>query len=231
MDTANTWFDGIIVQPIQTLLSQLSSAIPKLVGALLVFLVGWFIAQILQGLIVRVLKALGIDQWVARSKFSTLLSKGSIRRKPSELLGAMVYWILMLSVIMVTFNTLGLTIVVELLHQIVGFIPHTIAAVCLSVIGIFAASFLASTVRSAARNAGMVQANLLGQLVHGIILMFAAVAALQQLQVKFVGEAFLIILAGFSLGMALAFGLGCKDLAGQWVAKLLQGFRTGKKLD
>ena len=71
----------------------------------------------------------------------------------------------------------------------------------------------------------MGQANLLGQLVQTIVVVFASVAALQQLHIPFFGEVFLIVLAGISLGGALAFGLGCRDLAGRWVNDVIQELR------
>ncbi|MDE2925141.1 MAG: hypothetical protein OXT71_01940, partial [Acidobacteriota bacterium] len=70
-------------------------------------------------------------------------------------------------------------------------------------------------------NAGIAQAEVLGQFVQYIVIIFSVVVALQQLQVQFVGDAFLIILGAISFAFALAFGLGCKDLAGRWVAGLV----------
>ena len=62
---------------------------------------------------------------------------------------------------------------------------------------------------------------MLGQFVQYIVIIFSVVVALQQLQVQFVGDAFLIILGAISFALALAFGLGCKDLAGRWVSGLV----------
>ena len=73
------------------------------------------------------------------------------------------------------------------------------------------------------------QAQLLGQAVQTVIVIFSAVAALQQLRIQFVGEVFLIILAGITLAAALAFGLGCKDLAGRWLSDLVEQFKTRKR--
>jgi len=61
-----------------------------------------------------------------------------------------------------------------------------------------------------------------------VIVVSAAVGALRQLEVPFFGEIFLIILGGISLGSAIAFGLGCKDMAGRWVGDLVDQIQ-GKK--
>ena len=60
-------------------------------------------------------------------------------------------------------------------------------------------------------------------------MIFAVVAALQQLRVPFFGDVFLIILAGISLGVGLAFGLGCKELAGRWVSDLIDQLQSRKR--
>ena len=215
-----TWsWNSMIVQPVQSLVNQVMAFLPTLLGALVLFLVGWLVAQALQLGVVRILKTIGLDKLADQIQLSAVLTKGGIRHKLSELIGVIVYWFVMLAVVMIVFNALQLTVAAELFQSVVTFLPNVIAAVFILIVGIFAASFLSTTVRTAASNAGVGQAGLIAQLVENVVVIFAAVAALQQLRIPFFGEAFLIILAGISLGCALAFGLGCKDLAGRWVAE------------
>ena len=111
-----------------------------------------------------------------------------------------------------------------MLQWFVGFLPTVVTAVLVLILGILATGFLAATVRTVASNAGIAQAQVLGQFVQSIVIIFAVVVALQQLQIQFVGNAFLIILGAISFGLALAFGLGCKDLAGRWASGLIDRF-------
>jgi hypothetical protein len=129
----------------------------------------------------------------------------------------------------VVFNALQLTVAAELFQTVVSYLPNVIAAVFILVLGIFAAAFLSSTVRTAASNAGILQAHLLGQFTQTVVVISAAVGALQQLRIPFFGEVFLIILGGISLGCALAFGLGCKDLAGRYVADIVEQIQGRKR--
>ena len=94
-------------------------------------------------------------------------------------------------------------------------------AIVVLILGILAAGFLGATVRAVASNAGIAQAQVLGQFAQVVVIIFAVVVALQQVQVQFVGDAFLIILAAIGFALALAFGLGCKDLAGRWMSDLV----------
>jgi hypothetical protein len=222
-------FSSLILDPIFALLHQLMSFLPTLLGSLLLLLVGWLIAKAVETLIVRVLKAISLDKIAEQIQLTNVLSKGGIKHKLSELIGVMVYWLVMLAVVMVVFNVLQLTVAAELFQTVVTFLPNVIAAVFILIVGMFAAAFLAVTVRTAASNAGILQAHLIAQLVQTVVVIFSVVASLEQLQIPFFGEVFLIVLGGISLGCALAFGLGCKDLAGRWAADFIEQVRGRKR--
>ena len=223
-----TGFNSLVVEPVQAFVNQLMAFLPTLAGALLLLLVGWMIAKLIEALTVRVLKTLALDKISDQVQLTNVLAKGGIKHKPSELVGIIVYWLVMLAVVMVVFNALQLTVAAELFQDIVTFMPSVIAAVFILIVGMFAAAFISSTVRTAASNAGILQAHLMGQLTQTVVVIFAVVAALQQLRIPFFGEVFLIILGGLSLGCAIAFGLGCKDLAGRWVGDIVEQVQ-GKK--
>ena len=224
-----SWVDTIILQPVQTLLNQLAVFLPTLVGALLILLVGWILAKVIEGVVVRVLETITLDRLADQIQLSAVLAKGGIKHKLSALVGVIIYWLIMLAVVMIVFNALQLTVAAELFQTVVAFLPNVIAAVFILIVGIFAAAFLSATVRTAASNAGVLQSHLLGQLVQMVVVIFAAVAALQQLRVPFFGEVFLIILGGISLGCAIAFGLGCKDLAGRWMSDIVEQVQGRKR--
>jgi hypothetical protein len=224
-----TRFTTVVVEPVQAAMSQIMAFLPTLAGALLLLLIGWFIAKAVEALAVKILKTIALDKIADQIQITGVLSKGGIRQKLSELVGMFIYWLIMLAVVMVVFNALQLTVAAELFQAVVTFLPNVIAAVFILIIGMFAAAFLASTIRTAASNAGVLQAHLIGQLTQSVVVIFAIVAALQQLKIPFFGEVFLIILAGFSLGCALAFGLGCKELAGRWMADIVDQVQGRKR--
>jgi small-conductance mechanosensitive channel len=92
----------------------------------------------------------------------------------------------------------------------------------------FFATFLGVTVQTAASNAGIETAPFLGKIVEFFIVFFSIVVALQQmkLSIGIAAVTFNILLACLGLGLALAFGLGCKDLAGKFVAELIEKFKA-----
>ena len=229
MNMARDMGQQYVLDPLHAALTQLASFAPTILGALLILLVGWLIAKVIEQVIVKVLQAATLDKLADQVQLSHVLSKGGIRRKLSELIGAIIYWIVMLAFVMTSLNALNLTVAAELFQNTVAFLPNVVAAVFILIVGVFAAAFLSTTVRTAASNAGIQASHLLGQVVQTIVVIFAIVTALQQLKIQFVGEVFLIILGGLSLGCALAFGLGCRDLAGRWVTDLVQELKAHKR--
>src|SRR3989338_8300117 len=184
-----SWFDVNITQPVQSLVNQLMAFLPTFLGALAILLVGWIIAQVIKGFVVRVLRV--FDKLADQVQLSSVLAKGGIKRKFSELLGEIVYWLVMLAVVMAALNALQLTVAAELFQSVVTYLPNVIAAVFILVVGVFAAAFLATTVRTAASNAGILQSHLLSQAVQTIVVVFALVAALKQLHIQLVAEVLL----------------------------------------
>jgi putative Mn2+ efflux pump MntP len=123
----------------------------------------------------------------------------------------------------VAINAIGLTVAADLLNRIVLYIPNVIAAVFILILGMFVATILKNIVRTAANNAGLAQSNLLGKAIEIVIMVFAIAIALEQLNIgaKIIELTISIILGAIGLGLALAFGLGCKDIAGKSLAEFI----------
>ncbi len=214
-------WDAILLEPIRAFLDQLVGFLPNLVAVVAILVGGWIVARLVKTALTRLLRAVKADRLAERIQLAEMLAKGGIERTFSQLVAALVYWVVMLVVLVAALNALQLTATAELLQRLVGFLPTIVTAIVVLILGILAAGFLGATVRAVASNAGIVQAQVLGQFAQVVVIIFAVVVALQQVQVQFVGDAFLIILAAISFALALAFGLGCKDLAGRWMSDLI----------
>ena len=214
-------WNAILLDPIRAFFGQLGGFLPNLLAVLAILVGGWIVARIVQTVLVRLLGAVKADSLAERIQVAEMLARGGIERTFSQLVGTMAYWIVMLVVLVAALNALQLTATAELLQRLVGFLPTIVTAIVVLILGILAAGFLAATIRTVASNAGIAQAPVLGQFAQAIVIVFSVVVALQQLQIQFVGDAFLIILGAISFALALAFGLGCKDLAGRWMSDLV----------
>jgi len=196
----------------------------KLAGALLLLFFGWLIAKVLEQVVVKVLKLVKLDMASDKSGITAFFAKGGIKLALSELIGGLIYWLVMLVVFVTAVNALGLTVAAELLDNAIKYIPNVVAAVFILVLGIFLATLVGSVVRTATANAGLAMANGVGKLSQIVIVVFAAVAALNQLQIatQTLNTVLTVVLGSLGLGLAIALGLGCKDIAAKYVNELLQ---------
>ena len=129
----------------------------------------------------------------------------------------------MLLVFMTALNALGMTVAASLLDKVILYIPNVIAAIFILSLGIFFSSMVGTIVRTASSNAGISQAKFLGQLTQTVIMIFASVITLEQLNIasSILNLAINIILASIGLALAIAVGLGSKDIAGKLMQDLV----------
>lgn len=218
----------ILVDPLRILFARLASFVPVLLGALLILLVGWLAARLLQELLVRALKAIRVDDLAQRAGLGEILRKGAVSYTFSELIGLFLYWLVLLGALVAAVNALGMTATAELLDRVLLYIPNVLAGVIILILGSFFAAMLGSLVQTVTANAGVKQSKTLGQLTKVVLVVFAIEVALE----KFIGMTILhtqlsIVIAAAAFGTALAFGLGCKDLAGRFAAELVDKWRRG----
>jgi len=198
--------------------------------ALLVVIIGWFIAKGIKSLISRLLKLIKLDKISEKAGIAKFLSKGGIKYKLSDLIALITYWLLMLIVIMITANVLGLNTVAELMDKIVLYIPNVLAAMIVLVIGALFAVFIRKIVEITAKNAGLTHAWEMGMLTHAIIIIFSVIVALEQLKIGItvLSQFITIIIGSIGLALALAFGLGCKDIAAKSMEFFLEKTKSSK---
>lgn len=216
-----------IYQPLDLLVTKVVGFVPTLLSVLIILILGWVVALAVEKVVVRFLKLARLDAVSEKSGISNVLLKGDIHKTLSELIGGIIYWLFMLVVILAAVNILNLTVAAELLNSVILYIPSVIAAIFILVLGIFFASILATSVRTAASNYGITQAKGLAKTSQVIVIIFAAVEALKQLRLDVSLFTMLIqaVVFAIALGFALAVGLGCKDLVGRSVQQFVDGFK------
>lgn len=219
-----------VVDPARDMWVRVVGFLPTLLSVLIILFVGWILTSIVQKVVTRFLKLAKLDVLSEKVGIANVLSKGDINYTLSEIIGVIIYWLLMLVVALAAVNALQLNVAAELLHQVVLYIPNVIASVFILVIGIFLANVVANAVRTTAATAGVRQSRSLGQFTQVIIMLFAIIEALNQLKIdtsiiQFVVQA---VLAALALGVGLAIGLGCKDIANKYVTQLIDSFKGRK---
>jgi len=223
--------ETLFYDPAREMLEKIVSFASLSLVALLVVVIGWIVSKGVRSLVARVLKKMQLDKLAERSGIAKFLSKGEVKYTLSDLIALIIYWLLMLITLMITANVLGLTVVAELMDTVVLYIPNVLAALMVLVIGALLAVFVCKVVETTSKNAGLTHAKTMGVLTHTIILVFSVVIALEQLKigVTILTQCITIIIGSVGLAAALAFGLGCKDLAAKAMLSFLETTKSANK--
>jgi hypothetical protein len=219
-----TSWQVVLLEPVRAVLSQIGQFLVSILLVLVILIFGWIIALIIKGIVIKVLRAVKLDVLSDRIELDALLEKGGITLSLSEIIGGICYWLVLLVTFMVAINAVGLTIAADLLNKVVLYIPNIIAAIFILIVGMFVATLLRNIVTTAANNAGIAQGKVLSKIVEVIVLVFAVLVALEQLNIgiRITELTVGIILGSIGLGCALAFGLGCKDIAGRYINETIE---------
>jgi hypothetical protein len=220
-----------ILEPGRAFAAQMVAYFPSLVAAIVIVAVGWLLAKFARLLVFRLLVVIRLDMASERAGIDEVLVKADIRQSPAELVAIMAQWLVGLAVLLAAASVLGLSPVSELLNHVVLYVPKVIAAVVALILGLFVANVLAGGVRTAAANAGLAETDVLAAMTRYAVVAFTVAVTLEELGIapELVRWAFVIVLGSICLGLALAFGLGCKDLARDWMVRYLDGARARRK--
>lgn len=214
----NSW-QVILLEPARVVLAQIGQFLVNILLVIIILIIGWIISKAVKAVVTKGLRAIKLNELSDRIGLEVLLEKGGIGYSLSELVGIICYWLAILVTFMVAINAVGLTVAADLLNKVVLYIPNVIAAIFILILGMFAATIVKNIVLTAINNAGVAQGKILSKAVEIAIIAFAVFAALEQLGIGIrITELTLgVILGSIGLGLALAFGLGCKDIAGKFV--------------
>ena len=217
----------LMLEPLRVFLVQLGDFLPRLALALVVILVGWFLAKAARFAIVKGLRAVNFHIVTQRAGLDGFLHDGGIGTDTTEIMGLVIYWLVILGALVVGFNSLGLVYVTDLLGRVILFVPRVLVALLVLAFGAYFARFIGNAITAYCRNVHLQDAELLGRLAQYAIVTFVVLIALDQVNIggDIVRQSFLIILAGVVLALALAFGLGGKE----WAAELLERWWPRRK--
>lgn len=224
-------FDTTLLQrPLFELWNTIVSFLPNVIGAVIVFVIGIVIAVVLSQVVVRAIALLRIDELAQKLEIKAQFERVGIRLHIGALLGWIVKWFFIIVSLIAATDILGWKEVTDYLKQVVLFIPNVIIAVIILLAGILLGNFVQNIVRSAVEAAQLASAQFLSGLAKWAILIFSFMAALVQLQIApdlirvlFTGLVFMISLAG-----GLAFGLGGREHASQFLSRLKKDISSEK---
>jgi len=201
--------------------------LPNFLAAIIVFIVGWFVAVWIKKLVVKILNALKLDRIFEKSGWKEALEKAEIKVSVSDFCGEIIKWILVIVFLMAAVEIVGLTQFSEFLGRILAWLPNLVVAVIIFIVAVVASDILGKIIKASAKKIGTAYVGIVEGIVKVSIYVFAIFAILLQLGIarELVNAIIYGVIFALSLGFGLALGLGGKDT----VAKLIEDLR--KKIE
>lgn len=221
MPTQITQWSEAMMTSLTAAMALFFSAIPKILGFLLIVLVGWFVASLIDRGLTALLRKVRFNELSDRAGLTDFIDKMGMNTDPAGMIGLVVKWFVRLIALAVAFDALGLPAVSDVLRQLLLWLPNVVVALVVLVIGGLAARALSNLVRGSAAEAGLSNANFLAKISSAVVWAFAIVVAVNQIGIatELVNTLFMAIVGALALGLGLAFGLGGRETAGEIVRK------------
>ncbi len=214
-------FLQLILEPMKEVFSKFKEFSPNILATLTILLVGILFARIMKAVLLRVLRAVKFDSWSDRMGLTVVMRKGDLWAKPSEAVGSIVFWLLLIVSLLTGLSALKIHAIDNLVAQFFLYLPRAFSAVLILVFGYIIAGFIGRAVLIMAVNSGYHYAKLLAEAVRLLLTVLILAMALEQLQVApgIVVAAFSIIFGGIVLALAISFGVGGIDAARRMIEK------------
>jgi small-conductance mechanosensitive channel len=200
--------------------TKVANFIPNLFGALVVVLLGFVVAKLLDTLLSKLLAKVGLDRLMAGTGLTKLLGRGGIQVPISTVIGKIVYWFVLLIFLVSAAESLGLQRVSATLDMLALYLPKVFGAALVLLVGVLLAQLVNGLVRGAAEGVGLDYSAGLGRVAQWLVIIISLSVAISQLEVKtdLLNHVIVIALITVGLAVALALGLGSREIAGQIIA-------------
>ncbi len=208
-----------IFNALANMVNLILAFIPRLLGFLVILLVGWLIAMLVSKALTLLLRKVGFDRMSDRIGLTRFQQRMGITMDAAGVLGTLVFWFILLIFLVPAADALGLSAVSNILNSLVAYIPNVFVAILVLFLGTLAATFVSDIVRGTVASANIGNPNIFAGIARWAIIGFAALIALEQLQISpaLLNELFGGIVAALAIAFGLAFGLGGQDAARRWL--------------
>jgi hypothetical protein len=222
-----TWWQ-VWLAPLHAVWKDLAGFAPRLVAALVVIMAGLFLAWLGQALSYTLCRWLRLDAKLGNVWLFRLWSRGLRGQQPSGSISHFIYYVLLFLGVLLAVRLLGAGVADAVLTSLLGLVPRVFSVMLILFLGALMAMFFSVIAQLILASSNLQHPNFWGKVIawgtFGVAIMFS----LEQLGLvgKFLTQTGLILLGMAGLAAAIAFGLGCKDLAREFLIELLKNDKT-----
>ena len=204
----------VVVNSLTELGTNVARFLPNLVGTIVLLLLGWGVSKVTEILVRRLLHRVGLDRMATRTQVTATLGHAGVTSLPSRIFARLVFWVLMLTFVLTAIETLGLTAATATIDRLIGFIPAVLTASLMILFGLLLGRFVRNLVGSGVAAAGLAGAQRLGTISGGVVMLFVAVLALEQLGIEtsLLVMVLTVVIAAASITVGVSFALGSRPI-------------------
>jgi len=201
-------------QSLMALGESFMSALPNILGALFLLLLGWVIAKITAYIVRKTLKAAGFDKLSKKLKLDEMIGESKIEISPSQIVGKFVYWVIILLFFVTASDTLGWAVVSKSISDLLTYLPQLFSAIVVFVIGYYIATFVKKGLRGILDTLAVASARIISSFAFYLIVVIVSLAAVNQagIDTNILTSNVTIIIGGIVLAFAVSFGIGSRDI-------------------
>jgi len=216
-----TW-TNVVAGSLQGLWYGFAAFVPRLIGAIIVLVIGLIVSAGLGALVEKVLDAIKLDAFLRKIGLAPFFERAGMRLRAAYFFGRLIYWFVVVAFLLAVSDSLGLFALSQFLQSVLMYLPNVIAAVLVMLAAVVVANFLRRLVSASVMSAQLHAAHFLGSLTWWAIVVFGFLTALVQLNIaaSIIQSLITGFIAMLALAGGLAFGLGGREYAAYLVNKL-----------
>lgn len=216
-----TWTD-VIIYSLQTLWQGFVVFLPGFIGALIVLIIGLIIASGLGKIVEKLVDLIKLDRLLEQFGVGRILERADHKLNSGRFVGALIKWFFIIVALLAVSDILKLGAFSDFLRQVLLYVPNIIIAVLIMLAGFVVAEFLGKIVKASVLAANLHASRFLAALTRWAILVFALLASLTQLGIAtaLINTIVMGFVAMIAIAGGLAFGLGGKDVAADWLMRM-----------
>ncbi len=214
MDLPIEW-KNTVVEAMTALWTKIAVFIPNLLGAIVIVVIGYLLSLLLARITTAILTKVKFEVASEKTGLNGTLARVGIKSSASEIVGKLVFWLFMLTILISASETLGLENVSRTINTFVEYLPNVIAAALIVVLGLLLAHFVRTLVETAAEGLGFGYARAVSRLAYIVLIVVVGTLAIDQLGVEtgLLDQVIGIILIAVGAALAIALGLGTRGVA------------------
>jgi small-conductance mechanosensitive channel len=211
--------DRALVEPFRRLADQLASALPPVATVAVILLLGGVLAFLLRRLLFRVLTLVKFDRLAGRTAWGSAVLRTGLFASVSDFVARAIQGLLWLFMILLALSAAHTSVTDDLVTRFFSYVPDLVTAVLVLLLASVISKFLARSTLLAAVNAQWTMARPLAGAVRVLVMCLGILVALEQLRIGRTAllVTFAILFAGIVMALAIAFGLGARDLVRDWL--------------